>query len=74
MLTTQQELERSLEDLLDRHGLDKVLSALSTVAAEKADHVQSNWGDSNDARAWMRVSRWADRQRTHAVVLQCPLS
>jgi len=42
----------SLEIMMDKHGLDTVMLALSHICSEKADHVRSNWQDENLAKAW----------------------
>ncbi len=48
-----------LESLLDRYSSPEAfLDALSTVAAEKADHVRSNWQDEPTARAW---EKWSNK-------------
>ena len=50
-----------LERLVDGVGLDGVLEALAGIAAEKAEHIQSNYAGAApldpDGRLWERASR-----------------
>ena len=41
-----------LEELVDQHGLDRVVEMLADICADKADHLRSNWQDDATARAW----------------------
>jgi hypothetical protein len=41
-----------LERLIDTGGLKPVLEALSDIAAEKAEHIRTNWQDKHTARYW----------------------
>lgn len=45
-------LNSQLETLVDRHGVLGVLSALSFICVEKADHIASNWQDAHLAKTW----------------------
>lgn len=47
----------ALETLIDRVGLAKLAEAISLIAYEKQEHVQSNWQDSALAKTWARVGR-----------------
>lgn len=46
------ELENTLEQLIDKHGLGAISEALSQVCYEKADHIRSNWQDNGLAKRW----------------------
>lgn len=41
-----------VEQLIDEVGLQTVLDALTIACNEKAEHVQSNWGDRLLSRRW----------------------
>lgn len=41
-----------LEALVDKYTLATVLDVLAEVASAKADHVETNWQDSQLAKAW----------------------
>jgi hypothetical protein len=56
MLTTKQALSVELERMVDNTSLASVLDALATIAAEKADHIDSNWQDAGLARVWRMSS------------------
>ena len=44
----------ALEEMVDVHGLGRVLGMLADVCNEKAEHVRSVWGDKEGGRAWER--------------------
>lgn len=44
--------QETLEALVDRHGLFSVLNCLSGICGRKAEHIKSNWQDSNLAENW----------------------
>jgi hypothetical protein len=49
----QSNLKDALETLVDEcGGLSVVLDALAEVCHDKSEHLQSNWGDKNTAKAW----------------------
>lgn len=52
-----EKLAEELEPAVDRHGIADVLEALAVLAALKADHVATNWGDRGLAKSWEHVSR-----------------
>ncbi|TYO65475.1 hypothetical protein FXV83_16195 [Bradyrhizobium hipponense] len=41
-----------LEGLIDRHGLTHVVTGLSLICSEKAEHLRHNWQDGTSAKAW----------------------
>jgi hypothetical protein len=55
------QLERSLEDLVDRHGLTLVTDVLVTVCGYKAEQLRCNWQDDHAAAAWDKCARTLDK-------------
>ena len=53
-----------LEDLVDRYTLADVLEALTEVCELKADHLRSNWQDSNGAKVWSAVGAKVAKVKT----------
>lgn len=46
-------LERvTLESLIDSTNLQSVLMGLSEICGEKAEHIRTNWQDTQTARVW----------------------
>ncbi len=45
-------LETTLETLIDRHGLANVVEMLAIVCELKAEHLCSNWQDEQSAQWW----------------------
>ncbi len=45
-----------LEQLIDKHGLLHVVTALDLICAEKADHIRVNWQDRVTAKPWDRAA------------------
>jgi hypothetical protein len=62
-------LANTLETLIDKHGLAAVLSAMSEVCAEKAEHIRSNWQDRATAKPWDEVSNTFDDLQGRAMRL-----
>lgn len=52
----EQEVQESIEQLIDSTTLDSVLGALVAVCDAKAEHLLSNWQDKQAAAAWRRAS------------------
>lgn len=50
-----------LEALVDRHGLTHILTGLSLICGEKAEHIRENWQDRTTAKAWDADSRTLDK-------------
>lgn len=46
------ELDDTLEALIDAHDLQTVLNSIVRVCGEKADHLRTNWQDRQSARVW----------------------
>jgi hypothetical protein len=54
-------LEPELEALVDKHGLTHIVSTLSAICGEKADHIRTNWQDRTTAKAWDADARMLDK-------------
>ncbi len=59
-LIKSEDLEYTLEELVDTHTLAKVLDSLSTMCSGKADHVATNWQDKDLAKRWEVMGRLLD--------------
>ena len=61
----------SMEEYVDRYSLALLLEQLADLCAEKAEHVQTNWQDSDIAGDWSKAARYLDRvaatRTVHAV-------
>ena len=51
----------TLEQFVDQFSMSTVISMLSDIANEKAEHVRSNWQDESLARQWERLAKVLDR-------------
>lgn len=60
-MTTTINVTEELEALIDSHGLLHVLTGLTCVLGEKADHIRANWQDEGLAKAWDKASRVIDK-------------
>lgn len=49
-----------LERLIDKHGIQGVVSELSAICSEKAEHIAHNWQDTKLARVWMGHAKKID--------------
>jgi hypothetical protein len=49
------ELQESVEKLIDRTSLSKVLDAVAVTCFAKSQHLAENWQDHESARAWDRA-------------------
>lgn len=45
-----------LEQLIDTYGLLHVMTGLSLVCSEKAEHLCTNWQDTAAAKPWLKAS------------------
>ncbi len=45
----------AVEALVDKHGLQHVLTALELMCGEKAAHLRANWQDRASARTWLKA-------------------
>jgi hypothetical protein len=50
-----------LERLIDRHGLTHIVTGLSLICVEKAEHIRTNWQDRTTAKAWDADGRTLDK-------------
>lgn len=50
-------IEDAIEELIDQNSLSAVKEALANVCFEKAEHIQSNWQDSDLAKTWENAGR-----------------
>jgi hypothetical protein len=63
MPRTLDEHERNLlETMIDQTSVASVVSALSAICAEKAEHISGAWQDRNLSDAWARVARQLEQQ------------
>ena len=69
MTTTTTEDQVELEAMIDRHGLYTVLSMLSDVCSDKAQHLRSNWQDDRTATQWEKAMSIVDRAAGRADAL-----
>lgn len=46
-----------LEQMIDRHGLANVLEQIADICGAKAEHLRTNWQDTNAARYWDKAAR-----------------
>jgi hypothetical protein len=58
-----------LEALIDKYGLQHILTGLELVCGEKADHIRSNWQDNATARSWDAKSRQLGNLARHPVLM-----
>ena len=67
---TPEERKDTLEQILDSYGDPaELIAELEGIAAEKQEHVESNWQDKEIGRRWERWSR-----KLSAVVASAPLN
>jgi hypothetical protein len=50
-----------LEALIDRYGLQGVVSGLSYVCSEKGQHIAAHWQDQRLSKRWMGYAEKLDR-------------
>jgi hypothetical protein len=50
------QMEREIEDMIDRHGLANVLDGIARICFDKADHIQANWQDAHLAGLWAAMA------------------
>jgi hypothetical protein len=49
-----------LEAFVDKYGIADVLSALSYICGEKAEHVSTNWQDAPLGKRWLKLAALID--------------
>lgn len=58
---TTQEMQDTLEALIDSNTLASVVNALARICEEKAEHIRSNWQDGAMAKGWDHDARMLAR-------------
>jgi hypothetical protein len=56
-----QQIEQALEQMIDAQGLTFVVTTLSVICAEKAEHIRTNWQDRGLAKVWDADFRTLDK-------------
>lgn len=51
------QLETTIEQLIDKHGTNEVLQAIVNIADQKEWHIKENWQDKKLAKYWRNVAR-----------------
>ena len=46
------EMLETIENIIDRVGVDELIEMLEMICNEKADHLRVNWQDPSLAKAW----------------------
>lgn len=64
------ELEMTIEKLVDQHSLCLVLSKLVDICHGKAQHLEENWQDKNAAKAWDSAAKAIDKAKAKAFDLE----
>lgn len=50
-------LAYEIEQMVDRNSMARVLDLLAILANLKSEHISSNWGDRNLAKAWNQLAQ-----------------
>ena len=50
-----------LEGWIDKYGVSGVLSGISKICSDKAEHVAVNWQDTTSGKYWIWISRVVDQ-------------
>lgn len=50
-----------LETFIDKYGIVDVLSGISYICGEKAEHIATNWQDTKTAKHWIKLSESIDK-------------
>jgi len=50
------ELSKSIESMIDTHGILGVIDALSNVCQLKAQHLEETWQDSEAVKEWIATA------------------
>ena len=70
-LTASDMLE--LETMLDRSSLTDVLHLLASICEGKAEHLRSNWQDTETAKLYYRAVHLLDMVAQHASIVEVSL-
>jgi len=57
----QKAVLEQLEHLIDAHGLSGIISGLTEIARQKADHIRENWQDRELSKEWERSAKHLER-------------
>ena len=55
------DITTELEEMIDRHGLTHVVTGLSLICSEKAEHLRVNWQDRVSAKVWDADAKTLDK-------------
>ncbi len=47
--------KKELESLIDKHGIESVLMALSDICGQKSEHIAEYWQDASLAKRWATI-------------------
>lgn len=61
MTRTSKDDAIDLEAMIDRHGLYTIVSMLSDICSDKAQHIRTNWQDDSTATQWEKAMAIVDR-------------
>lgn len=61
--------KQTLEQLIDKMGLDHVLQAISEICSEKADHIRASYSDKVLERQWRSASNAVDACSCNTAVI-----
>jgi len=57
---TYEKAQFEIEEIVDRFSMSTVISMLSEVASDKAEHIRANWQDKSLARKWESLQKVLD--------------
>lgn len=69
---TDKEFKYLLETTMDSKGMGFIMEALAEISREKAEHLATNWQDSNGEKSWYWTARRIEQAMT-LVSKRCPL-
>lgn len=49
--------QETLETMIDKTNIHKVIEGLIDICDDKAEHIRTNWQDENQAKEWERVAK-----------------
>ena len=50
----------TLEALIDRAGLSRVIEAMARICSDKGEHLRSNWQDEHGGKLWDKKMMFLD--------------
>lgn len=60
----------TIEEVVDRLGLARVLDMLATICFEKAQHLEGNWQNAASAKQWTKAGMAIDAVSCKPVILE----